>query len=95
MNPITKCQQYLMKIFSVQKEDGDCCEEMNGSDDSEKADPWRVLIHEAASELRRKCDELVKSFQNDGFGKFDAKKQAFSEIFQISRKELENVYLER
>ena len=29
-------------------------EEINGSADSEEADPWGMLINEAASELRKK-----------------------------------------
>ena len=58
-----------------------CCYCCYDSDESEEADPWGVLIHEAAMELRTKHNELVQSFQNDGFSEIDAKKQAFSEIF--------------
>ena len=68
-------------IFSSSGEEGaESSKEMNDSDKSEKADPWGVLIHEAAMELCTKHNELVQSFQNDGFSEIDAKKQAFSEI---------------
>lgn len=80
---------------SSDEEDGESSEEKNDSDDSKEADPWGVLIHEAASKLRTKYYELVQSFQHDGFTKINAKKQAFSEILPKLRKELENVYLER
>ena len=70
-------------------------EEMNESDDSEEADPWGVLIHEAASELRTKYYELVQSFQNEELSEIEGKKEAFSEILPLLRKELGNVYLER
>ena len=66
---------------------------MNDSD--EEADPWGVLIHEAAAELRTKHNELVQSFENNGFSEIDAKKQAFSEILPELRKELGNIYLVR
>ena len=56
--------------------EGKSSEEMN--DSHEDTDPSRVLIHEAAAELRTKHNELVQSFENGGFDKFDAKKQAFS-----------------
>ena len=48
------------------------------NDSHEDTDPSGVLIHEAAAELRTKHNELAKSFENDGFDKFDTKKQAFS-----------------
>ena len=83
-------------IFSSSvEEDGKSPEEMSDSDDSEEADPWGELIHEAAAELRAKHDVVVQSFQNDGFSEIDAKKQAFSEILPELRKELGNVYLDR
>ena len=68
-------------IFSSSGEDdAESSEEMNDSDESEEGDPCRVLIHEAAMELRTKHNELVQSFQNDRFSVIDAKKQAFSKI---------------
>ena len=79
-------------IFSSSDE-GESPEEMNDSD--EEADPWGVLIHEAAAELRTKHNELVQSFENNGFSDIDAKKQAFSEILPELRKELGNIYLAR
>ncbi len=40
-------------IFSSSiEEDGKGSEEMSDSDDSEEADPWEELIHEAAAEVR-------------------------------------------
>ena len=42
-------------IFSSSgEEDVESSEEMNDSDESEEEDPWGVLIHEAAMELRTK-----------------------------------------
>ncbi len=83
-------------IFSsLVEEDGKSSEEMSDSDDSEEADPWGELIHEAAAELRAKHDVVVQSFQNDRFSEIDAKKQAFSEILPELRVELGNVYLDR
>ena len=76
-------------------EDAESSDEMSDSDESEEEDPWGVLIHEAAMELRTKHNELDRSFQNDGFSEFDAKKQAFSEILPDLRKELGNIYLDR
>ena len=70
-------------------------EEMNESEGSEEADPWGVLIQKAASELRTKYDELVQSFQNEGLIHIEGKKEAFSEILPLLRKELGNVYFER
>ena len=64
-------------------------EETNDSD--KEPDPWRALIDEAAAELHTKHSELAQSFENEGFSKIDAKKQAFAEI----RKELGNVYMDR
>ena len=68
---------------------------MSDSDESEEEDPWGVLIHEAAMELRTKHNELVQSFQNGGLSEIDAKKQAFSEILLDFRKKLGNIYLGR
>ncbi len=83
-------------IFSSSvEEDGKSSEEMSDSENSEEADPWGDLVHEAAAELRAKHDVVVQSFQNDGFSEIDAKKQAFSEILPALRKELGNVYLDR
>ena len=83
-------------IFSSSvEEDGKRSEEMSDSDDSEEADPWGELMHEAAAELRAKHDVVVQSFQNDGFSEINAKKQAFSEILPEFRKELGNIYLDR
>ena len=79
-------------IFSSSDE-GESPEKMNDSD--EEADPWGVLIHEAAAELRTKHNELVQSFENKGFNEINAKKQAFSEILLELRKELGNIYLVR
>ena len=94
-------------IFSSSEEEGgkssedtddsdetESSEEMNESDDSEEADPWGVLIHEAASELRTKYYELVQSFQNEGLSEIEAKKKAFSEILPVLREKLGNVYLD-
>ena len=66
-----------------------------GDYSDEEADPWGVLIHEAAAELRTRHNELVQSFENNGFSEIDAKKQAFSEILPELRKELGNIYLVR
>ena len=77
------------------EEDAESSEEMNDSDESEEEDPWGALIHEAAMELRTKHNEIVQSFQNGGFSKIDAKKQAFSEILPDLRKKLGNIYLDR
>ena len=79
--------------ISSSSDEGESPEEMNDSD--EEADPWGVLIHEAAAELRTKHNELVQSFENNGFSEIDAKKQAFSEILPELRKELGNIYLVR
>ena len=68
---------------------------MSDSDESKEEDPWGVLIHEAAMELRTKHNELVQSFQNGGLSEIDAKKQAFSEILLDFRKKLGNIYLGR
>ena len=51
-------------IFSSSDE-GESPEEMNDSD--EEADPWGVLIHEAAAELRTKHNELVQSLEKRVF----------------------------
>ena len=79
-------------IFSSSGEDVESSEEKNDSDESEEEDPWGVLIHEAAMELRTKHNEIV---QNGGFSEIDAKKQAFSEILPDLRKKLGNIYLDR
>ena len=94
-------------IFSSSEEEGgkssedtddsdetESSEEMNESDDSEEADPWGVLIHEAASELRTKYYELVQSFQNEELTEIEANRKAFSEMLPVLRKELGNVYLD-
>ena len=73
--------------------EGESSEETNDSD--EEADPWRALIDEATAELHTKHSELVQSFENDGFSKIDAKKQAFVAILPALRKELGNVYMDR
>ena len=44
-------------------------------------------------ELRTKHNELVQTFQIDGFSEIDAKKQAFSEILPDLRKKLGNILL--
>ena len=96
VNPTTKRQQHPMKIFSVHQTKAFARrrpEEMNDSD--EEVNPWRVLIHEDAAELRTKPNELVQSFENNGFSEIDAKKQAFSEILPELQKELGNIYLVR
>ncbi len=50
-------------IFSLSvEEDGKSSEEMSDSDDSEEADPWGELIHEAAAELRQSTDVVMQSF---------------------------------
>ena len=71
---------------------GESSEETN---DSDEADPWRAIIDEATGELHTKHSELVQSFENDGFSKIDAKKQAFAAILPELRKELGNVYMDR
>ena len=81
-------------IFSSSEEEGGKSSEDTDADDSKEADPWGVLIHEAASELRTKYYELVQSFQNEGLSEIEAKKKAFSEILPILRRELGNVYLD-
>ena len=82
-------------IFSSSgEEDAESSEEINDSDESEEEDPWGVLTHEAAMELRTKYNEIVQSFQNGGFSEIDAKKQAFSEILPDLRKKLGNIYLD-
>ena len=73
--------------------EGEISEETNDSD--EEADPWRALIDEATAELHTKHSELVQSFENEGFSKIDAKKQAFAAILPELRKELGNVYMDR
>ena len=73
--------------------EGESSEETNDSD--EEADPWRALINEATAELHTKLSELVQSFENEGFSKIDAKKQAFAAILPELRKELGNVYMDR
>ena len=77
------------------EEGAESSEEMNDSDESEEEDPWGVLIHEAAMELRTKHNEIVQSLQNGGFSEIDAKKQAFSEILPDLRKKLGNIYFDR
>ena len=77
------------------EEDAESSEEMNDSDESEEEDPWGVLIHEAAMELRTKHNKLVQSFQNGGLSEIGAKKQAFSEILPDLRKKVGNIYLDR
>ena len=72
--------------------EGESSEETN---DSDEADPWRAIIDEATAELHTKYSELVQSFENDGFSKIDAKKQAFAAILPELRKELGNVYMDR
>ena len=80
-------------------DEGESSEGMNDSneenDSDEEADPWGVLIQEAAEELRTTHNELVQSFENDGFSEIDAKKQVFSAILPQLRKELGNVYMDR
>ena len=73
--------------------EGESSEETDDSD--EEADPWRSLIDEATAELHTKHSELVQSFENEGFSKIDAKKQAFAAILPELRKELGNVYMDR
>ena len=73
--------------------EGESSEETDDSD--EEADPWRALIDEATAELHTKHSELVQSFENEGFSKIDAKKQAFAAILPELRKELGNVYMDR
>ena len=77
------------------EEDAESSEEINDSDESKEEDPWEVLIHEAAMELRTKHNELVQSLQNGGLSEIDAKNQAFSEILPDLRKKLGNIYLDR
>ena len=72
---------------SSSSDDGKCSEETEGSNEGESSEEMNdshedtdlsgVLIHEAAAELRTKHNEVVQNFENDGFDKFDAKKQAF------------------
>ena len=52
------------------------------------------MIDEAAAELHTKHSELAQSFENEGFSKIDAKKQAFAPILPELRKELGNVYMD-
>ena len=73
--------------------EGESSEKTNDSD--EETDPWGVLIDEAAAELRTKHGKLAQSFENEGFSKIDAKKQAFADILPEFRKELGNVYMDR
>ena len=73
--------------------EGESSEETDDSD--EEANPWRALIDEATAELHTKHSELVQSFENEGFSKIDAKKQAFAAILPELRKELGNVYMDR
>ena len=72
--------------------EGESSEETNDSD--EEADPWRALIDEATAELYAKHNELVQSFENEGFSEIDAKKQAFAAILPELRKELGNVHVD-
>ena len=72
--------------------EGESSKETDDSD--EEADPWRALIDEATAELHTKHTELVQSFENEGFSKIDAKKQAFAAILPELRKELGNVYMD-
>ena len=46
------------------------------------------------AELHTKHSELVQSFENEGFGEIDAKKQAFAAILTELRKELGNAYMD-
>ena len=73
--------------------EGESSEETDDSD--EEADAWRALIDEATAEFHTKHSELVQSFENEGFSKIDAKKQAFAAILPELRKELGNVYMDR
>ena len=50
-------------------------EEMYNSD--VEADPWGVVIHETAAQLRTKHNELVQIFEYDAFSENDTKKRAF------------------
>ena len=68
--------------------EGERSEEINDSD--EEADPWEVLLQEAA-EIRTKHSELVQSFEEDEF----SGKQTFLAIFSDVRKEMGDVYLDR
>ena len=82
----------------ISEETGDVSNEGESSEetnDSDEADPWRAIIDEATAELHTKHSELVQSFENDGFSKIDAKKQAFAAILPELRKELGNVYMDR
>ena len=102
MNLTIKHQQYPMKILSVHQTTSDCnssdeaddsnegerSEKINDSD--EEADPWKVLMQEAA-EIRTKHSELVQSFENDEF----SEKRAFLAIFSEVRKEMGDVYLDQ
>ena len=70
--------------------EGESFEETDDSD--EEADPWRALIDEATAELHTKHSELVQSFENEGFSKIDAKKQAFAAILPELRSVVEFNY---
>ena len=90
-------EEYNSTEEESNSEEGDSNEESDDSEesddteggDSEEADPWAELIHEAATEIRTEYQELVERFKNDGFGKIDAKKQAFLEILPKLRQEPE------
>ena len=69
--------------------EGECSEETDDSD--EEADPWRALIDEATAELHTK-HSVVQSFENEGFSKIDAKKQAFAAILPELRSVVEFNY---
>ena len=71
--------------------EGESSKETDDSD--EEADLWRALIDEAMAELHTKHSELVQSFENEGFSKIDAKKQAFAAILPELRKELGNMFI--
>ena len=87
-----KRQKFRRKIFFSSSDDDKSSEETNDSD--EEADPWRALIDEATAGLYTKHNELVQSFENEGFSEIDAKKQAFAAILPQLRKELGNVYVD-
>ena len=85
-------------IFSSSDDEGSEHSEED-SDDScdsdEEPDPWGELIHEAASIVRLRYDELVQSFHYDDLDEINGKRQAFEEILPQLQKTLENVYLDR
>ena len=84
MNPMTKHQQHLMKISSVHqaKKTLESSEEINDSDESKEEDPWGVLIHKAAMELRTKHNEIVQCFQNGGLVKLTQRNKPFQKFYQ-------------